>query len=210
MSITTDAPARFPSAEVGAGPHPTHFPPHTLETAPAASRPALAATQQALGFLPNMFAALGESPVVLNAYGALDAALGQGTFTPAERQLILTAASATNGCAYCSAAHSTFAAGLRATPDAVAAARGTGHAADPRTEALVAFVHAVVRARGRVEHAVVDHFLAAGFTPAQAIEVVANVALKTVSNYVQGFADVPLDAALAPQRWEPNTVTAPV
>ena len=207
MSITTDAPLLDTTAD--AIRHAKPFPVHTLETAPAGSRPALAATQQALGFLPNLFGTLAESPVTLNAYTEFDRALAKGTFTPAERQLILTAASAVNGCAYCAAAHSATATVLRATPDAVAAARGTGYAADPRTDALVAFVHAVVRARGRVGPEVVDHFLAAGFTPDQAIETVANVALKTVSNYVHGFTHVPLDAALAAHRWEPNAVTAP-
>jgi uncharacterized peroxidase-related enzyme len=128
--------------------------------------------------------------------------LAKGSFGAAERQLILTAVSAANGCTYCVAAHSTFAHGLRAAPDALAAARGTGHAADARTDALVAFVHAVTRERGHVGDDALARFLAAGFTPAQALEVAANVGLKTISNYIDGFAHVPLDDALAPQRWE--------
>jgi uncharacterized peroxidase-related enzyme len=181
----------------------TPFPAHTVRTAPDRSRPALEGVGRALGFVPNLFATMAGSPETLAGYLALDGVLAKGTFGPAERQLILTAVSAANGCAYCTAAHSTFAAGLRAAPDALAAARGAGHAADARTDALIGFTHAVVRERGHVGREAVGRFLAAGFTPAQAMEVAANVGLKTISNYIDGFAEITLDDALAPQRWEP-------
>jgi uncharacterized peroxidase-related enzyme len=163
---------------------------------------------RALGFVPNLFATMAGSPETLAGYLALDGLLAKGTFGAAERQLILTAVSAANGCAYCTAAHSTFAAGLRAAPDALAAARGTGHAADARTDALIAFTHAVARERGHVGGDALARFLAAGFTPAQAMEVAANVGLKTISNYIDGFADITLDDALAPQRWTPTAGSA--
>ena len=66
-----------------------HFPLHTAASAPEGSRPALAATEKALGFLPNLFATVGGSPEALNGYLVLDSILAKGTFTAAERQLIL-------------------------------------------------------------------------------------------------------------------------
>jgi alkylhydroperoxidase family enzyme len=116
--------------------------------------------------------------------------------------------SAANGCAYRTAAHSTFAAGLRAAPEALAAARGIGHAADARTDALIAFTHAVVRERGHVGGDALARYLAAGFTPAQAMEVAADVGLKTIGNYIDGFADIALDDAVAPERWAPTDDSA--
>jgi AhpD family alkylhydroperoxidase len=76
--------------------------------------------------VPNLFATMAGSPEVLAGYLALDGVLAKGTFGAADRQLILTATSAANGCAYCTAAHSTFAAGLRAAPDALAARGAPG------------------------------------------------------------------------------------
>jgi uncharacterized peroxidase-related enzyme len=184
------------------------FPIHTAANAPAGSRPTLAATERALGFLPNLFATMAESPVALNGYVALDAVLARGTFTPAERQLVLVAVSTANGCRYCAAAHSTVAVSLNAKADALAAARGTGHADDHRIEALIAFTHAVTHARGHVAAEELERFLAAGFTGGQAMEVAANVGLKTISNYIDGFAAVPLDLALESQRWEGAEVSA--
>jgi hypothetical protein len=40
------------------------------------------------------------------------------------------------------------------------------------------------------------------------MEVAANVGLKTISNYIDGFAAVPLDLALESQRWEGGEVSA--
>ena len=182
----------------------THFPLHTVADAPAGSRAGLAATERALGFLPNLFAAVGGSPEALNGYLVLDSVLAKGTFTPAERQLILVAASAANGCGYCVAAHSTLAVSVHARPDALAAARADALASDARADALIAFTHAVARDRGHVAPAELGRFIAAGFTPAQAMEVAANVGLKTISNYIDGFAHIPLDAEFEPQRWEPE------
>jgi uncharacterized peroxidase-related enzyme len=178
------------------------FPLYTSANAPIGSQPVLAAAEKALGFLPNLYATVGGSAEALNGYHALDTILGKGTFTAAERQLIAVATSATNGCGYCTAAHSTFATSMHAAPDAVAAARGAGHSADPRTEALIAFTHAVTRDRGHIADGELERFLAAGFTGAQAMEVAANVGLKTISNYIDGFAPLPLDRQFEPQRWE--------
>jgi uncharacterized peroxidase-related enzyme len=181
---------------------PNRFPLHTSRSAPAASQAALAATERALGFLPNLFATMSESPETLRGYLALEDVLAHGTFTSAERQLVLVATSTANGCAYCAAAHSTLAGAFHASADALAAARGSVHADDTHTDALIAFTHTATRERGHVEPEALERFLAAGFTAAQAMEVVANIGLKTISNYIDGFAHVPLDAAFAAQRWE--------
>ena len=101
------------------------------------------------------------------------------------------------------AAHSTLASSLPVPADALAAARGTGHSADARLDGLIAFTHAVTRDRGRVGPEELARFVAAGFTLAQAMEVAANVGLKTISNYIDGFSHVPLDVEFEPQRWEP-------
>ena len=175
---------------------------HSVQSAPAGSAPALEGLRKGLGVVPNLFATMAASPATLNGYLALDGVLARGTFSPAERQLMLTTISSENGCAYCTAAHSTFAAALRAAPDALAAARDEGAAEDPRLHALVTFTRAVVARRGHVGDDALASFLAAGYTPAQALEVAANVGLKTISNFIDGFAHFPLDAAFADQRWD--------
>ena len=47
----------------------TKFTAHTIETAPARSRPLLEGVKQALGFVPNLYGVFAESPAALQ--GAL-------------------------------------------------------------------------------------------------------------------------------------------
>lgn len=173
---------------------------HTVASAPEGSKATLAAIEKGLGFLPNLFATLGESPEALNGYVGIEAVLVRGTFGTAERQLLLTAISSENGCGYCVAAHSTLASFSHADPTAIAGARGEAIPTDPRLRALTTFARAVVRERGHVGDEALEEFLRAGFTKAQALEVVANVGYKTISNFIAGFAHPPLDAQFEAQR----------
>src|SRR5258708_20490615 len=132
-----------PSHEPAGRPRARRFPGHTVDSAPAATRDALAGGERALGFVPNLFATMAASPEALLGYMALDSVLARGSFEPAERQVLLTAVSAANGCVYCTAAHSTFAASLGAEPADIAPARGERDISRGATGALIAFVHAV-------------------------------------------------------------------
>jgi len=49
----------------------TDFPIHTTETAPEASRARLQGAQDALGFIPNLYATMAEAPAVLEGYQTL-------------------------------------------------------------------------------------------------------------------------------------------
>src|SRR5947207_13627867 len=93
---------------------------HTAASAPEGSKATLFAIEKGLGFLPNLFATMAESPEALNGYVGLEALLARGTFGAAERQLLLTAISSENGCGYCVAAHSTLAAMVKADASAIA------------------------------------------------------------------------------------------
>ena len=179
------------------------YKPHTVSSAPAASKATLEAMQKALGFLPNMFATMAESPAAVNGYAALEDVLSKGTFSSAERQLLHTTISSENGCLYCSAAHSTLAGMLKADEARIAEARGEAAPSATRHGALIAFTREVIRERGQVSADALQQFFEAGFTKAQALEVVANIGLKTISNFIDGFAHVQLDSQFEARRWEP-------
>ena len=179
------------------------YQPHTVSSAPADSKSTLEAMQKAFGFIPNMFATIAESPAAVNGYVALENVLAKGTLSSAERQLLLTTISSENGCLYCTAAHSTLAGALKADETSVAEARGESVPSATRTGALVAFTREVIRERGQISADALQRFFDAGFTKAQALEVVANIGLKTISNFIDGFAHVQLDSQFEARRWEP-------
>lgn len=178
------------------------FPVHTVATAPEGSRPLLEAARQSYGFVPNLFGVLAESPAALGAYVGIAGALERARLTPAEQQIIAIAVSAENGCTYCVAAHSTVAHMVKAPAAAVDAVRKQLPVPDAKLEALRRFAVAVVRSRGRVGDGELQAFQHAGYDRGHVLDVLALVALKTLSNYVNHIADTPLDAAFLPQRWE--------
>jgi len=176
--------------------------PHTIDSAPAASKAGLEAVRRQLGFIPNLFATFAESPTLLSGYLALDGAYNKGSLSPVERQVVLMAVSAENDCEYCVAAHSTVAGMLRAPDVMVSAVRDGTPTNNPRIDALVHFARTIVRTRGNVPDGTVEDFLASGFTKDQLGEVMIGIGLKTISNYFNALAGTPLDDAFGAQAWQ--------
>jgi uncharacterized peroxidase-related enzyme len=180
----------------------SHFAQYTIASAPHASKPLLEQVQQALGFVPNLYATFAESPAVLEGYLALSASLDHGALSPAERQLVEIAVSTENSCSYCVAAHSTIAGMLKARPEIVEAIRTGAPVGDAKLDALITFARAVVRHKGFVPEAATATLLAAGYSKAQLLEVVGHVGLKVIANYANALTNVPLDAAFLPHQWD--------
>lgn len=177
---------------------------HTLASAPAGSLPTLEAANKGLGFIPNLYAHLAESPVTLQAYKQLGALLEQSAFTPEEQQVILLAVSVENRCTYCVAAHSFIARNMvKAGADTITSLRSGGALQNAKLNVLATFTRAVVRERGWVaDSQELKNFFGAGYTKQHALEVILGVAMKTVSNYANHLTDTPVDAAFANEAWE--------
>ena len=174
---------------------------HNEQTAPEASRPILEGAKAKYGFLPNLLGGLASSPAALEAYVTLSDIFDKTSLTPAERQVVILATSAENGCEYCVAAHSTVAAMLEVPDDVIEALRDGRPIDDERLEALRKFTETVVKTRGWADEDDVQAFLAAGFDRAQLLEIVLGVAFKTLSNYANHLIATPVDAAFAPRAW---------
>jgi uncharacterized peroxidase-related enzyme len=182
----------------------TDFTVHSLESAPAASRPLLEGLQKAFGFVPNLFAVFAESPAALKGAIAMSEAFAKSTLSPAEQQLVALAVSVANDCPFCVAAHSTIAKRMaKADPAWVAATRMRAALPDVKVDVLVSFVREVVEQRGFVSDAHVARFLAAGYTKAQLLEVLLGVGMKTFNNYTDHLAHVPLNEQFEAEAWKP-------
>ena len=180
----------------------TTFDLHTHETAPKGSLDAMSGVENVMGFLPNIYAVFADSPSVIKAYTSITQLLNRSSFSPAELQLMLLTTSAVNGCEYCVAAHTMGGKKARLDNTVIEAIRGDIPIPDPRLAMLHKFTKSVVENRGWVTSEEVDDFVEAGFTKAQVLEVVLAVSLKTISNYVNHFAETPLDDALEPLAWQ--------
>jgi AhpD family alkylhydroperoxidase len=136
-------------------------------------------------------------------------AFAKSSLSPLEQQLVALAVSEANDCAFCVAAHSAIAKRmLKADAALVAAVRDRQPLADPKLDALVAFVRQVVEQRGFIGEAALAAFLEAGYTRASVLEVLLGVGMKTFNNYVDHVAHVPLNNQFKPEAWQPKRKAA--
>lgn len=180
----------------------TQFAKHTLETASPDGKAVLEQVNAKYGFIPNLMANMVEAPKTAQAYLALGDLFGATSFTATEQQVILLAVSRYNVCDYCVGAHSAIA-GLQKVPaDVVRAIREDETIDDPKLEALRQFATRVVDQRGWLSDEQVAEFLDAGYGRQQILEVVLGVAMKTISNYTNHFANTELDEAFQATAWQ--------
>jgi uncharacterized peroxidase-related enzyme len=180
----------------------TTFHVHTLESATEAARPALQKLQERVGLIPNLAAAMAESPTLIEAFVALHGIYHSGSFNAVEREVISISNAVANHCAWCVAAHSTFAQKADMPPDVLQALRAGQLPADPKLKALSEFARKMTLTRGQLGEADLQSFLAAGYSKAQALEVIVGVAVSVLANYANHLADAPLDEFLKPQVWK--------
>ena len=172
------------------------FPLHTRATAPFEAKPFLDQAGQSIGYVPALLAQMAEAPALLEGYATLSAIFRKSSFSPLEQQLVLLAVSVEHQSRYCTPAHAARARAAELDEDAIDAVRENRAIDDPRLEALRAFTSRLIGARGDLARPEVDAFLAAGFTQANALEIILAIGLKTLSTYVSHIAQTPLDPPL--------------
>lgn len=152
----------------------------------------LDAVKAKIGVVPNSFATFAQSPAVLNAYLAFSQALSQGILNPKQREVIALAIGQTNNCQYCVSAHTLLGKGAGLTPDELKAAR-QGISSDPLNDALAKLAIKVVKQRGVLSDAELNEARSQGVSDALIVEVIAQVALNTLTNYTNHIAATDID-----------------
>jgi uncharacterized peroxidase-related enzyme len=162
------------------------------EDAPAKSQPLLDAVEKQLGIVPNLFRLVGTSSASLEGYLGLNGALGS-TLDAKTRERIAIAVAQANGCDYCLSAHSYLGLNIAKINEAEIALNRAGHSGDAKADAAVVFARKVLDSRGRVSDADLAAVRLAGFSEPQVIEIVTNVALNVLTNYVNNVAETDID-----------------
>jgi uncharacterized peroxidase-related enzyme len=167
------------------------------EQVPIDSKPTLDAFTKSIGFTPNMLATFALSPIAFNAWATLRSSLSK-VLDVKTRESISLVVSEVNGCNYCLAVHSFGARHVKMSPDEVILAR-KGHATDPKRDAAVQFARKVIETRGNVSDADMKAVRDAGYTDANVMEIVALVAMYSLTNFFNNVFDPKRDfPAVAP------------
>ncbi|HZL70814.1 MAG TPA: carboxymuconolactone decarboxylase family protein [Planctomycetota bacterium] len=176
----------------------TPYPVHTIETAPEGSKASLRALEETLGMIPNLAASMAESPELIRGFLAIRKIFAEGTFTPTEIQILSLTNAFENGCPYCMALHSALALKEGASKATVEALREGRSPVEAKFKALSDFSRTLVRERGRAHP---REFLAAGYTKAQALEVVLGIAASILPNFAHHLTEGPVDKAFQAHLW---------
>jgi uncharacterized peroxidase-related enzyme len=180
------------------------YPIHSIDSAPDTAKPSLVGLQQAFGLVPNVAGVMANSPALLNSFFASFGHFrgGDGTFSPAQRQVLLLSNAINNNCAWAVAFHSVEALADGASPDVVDALRHREQPADPGMAALATVSRALIDKRGHLDETDVKAFTSAGFDDSQLLEAITCVAISTMTNYAGNLAQPPLEAPFRSQSWD--------
>lgn len=169
----------------------TNFPVPTHESVSAANRTIFDNLKKGLGFVPNLYATLAYSEHALGNYLTFQNA--KSSITGKAREVVNLVVSQINSCEYCLAAHTALGK-MNGFSDAQVQEIRTGRASfDPKLDALAALVKGLAVERGRVDPALVEGFLAAGWTRENLVDAIVIIGDKTVANYLHGATRVPVD-----------------
>lgn len=150
-----------------------------------------------LGFVPNLYATYANSETALKDYLALQNR--KSSLKAKEREVINLVVSQVNDCQYCLAAHTAIGKINGFSDEQILEIRSGEASFDSKLDALAKFVKNATINRSKPDTEVVEQFLAAGYNKENLIDVLVVIGDKTISNFINGVFNVPIDFPLAPQ-----------
>jgi alkylhydroperoxidase family enzyme len=177
------------------------YPIHTIASAPENSKSALEQLQQAFGVLPNLAAAIANSPKLINSFVGVFQQVHRSSLTEQEIQIVLLTDAVANSSTYAVAFHTALALQQGVSSEDTGAIRQRRVPTDKRFAALSTLAKTLIEKRGQLSDQELDSFIAAGFTKEQVLEVIAIVAASTITNYAGTIANPPLEDPFRQYAW---------
>jgi alkylhydroperoxidase family enzyme len=167
---------------------------HDDLTAPEGSVPVLRGALATGGQLPNFLGVLAGSPAALRAYARFRSELRHGKLKLATLERIALAVAEHYQSEPGIAMHSRTARAAGLGLDEVALARQFG-SKDPRQQALLSYLHALVQNDGKPPMHLHEEAREAGWDDEQILEAIAAVALEAFTAMVNVAGEVPVDGS---------------
>ena len=151
-------------------------------------------------FVPNLSRVMSEAPALLRSYWQTQLNLMQiGTLTPEENNVVQMSIAVENKCRYCASGH--IMAGrmvFGSSEEVMANIIKESDLPEARLNSLRDFALAVYEGKGIVSSEAFSSFREAGYTNAQALDVVTNISTKVMSNFTNQLTNNELDEVLEP------------
>ena len=126
------------------------YPVHTIESAPAQSKPVLRQLQQTFGLIPNIAGAMAASPVLINGFIGLFERVHASSLTEPQIQTLLLTNAVTNASEWPVAFHTALALKEGVHPADVDAIRQGSEPPETKLAALSALARTLIEKRGRL------------------------------------------------------------
>lgn len=178
-----------------------NYPIHTIASAPEGSKSGLEQLQKAFGVIPNIAAAIANSPKLINSLVGVFQQVHSSSLTEQEIQIVLLTDAVVNSSTYAVAFHTRLALQAKVRTAETDAIRERRVPTDKRFAALSTLAKTLIEKRGHLSDQEFDSFLSAGFTKEQVLEVIAIVAASTITNYFATIANLPLDDSFQQYVW---------
>jgi len=102
-----------------------------------------------------------------------------------------------NGCDYCLAAHTYLGQNNAKLTLAEIARNRQGRSSDAKADVAVRFAKSIAVNRGQVDNVFFNELKTAGYDEAQIVEIIAHVALNTLTNYINEVLGTEIDFPIA-------------
>lgn len=179
----------------------SNFELYNLDTAPEAAKPLLEKSIQGFGMIPNLHAAMAESPALLDAYQRLHGFAQNASFDNEELTVVWQTINVEHDCHYCVPAHTYIANMMNVDEDITESLRNQTRLNSTKLETLRDTTLLMVRNRGVIDQVDVETFYAAGFSKQNLLDIVLILAQKIMSNFTNHLADTPIDEPFQAFAW---------
>ena len=147
--------------------------------------------ENALGFVPNLFATYAHSKNALENY--LNLSNAPTSLKAKEKEVVNLAVSEVNQCIYCLSAHTAIGK-MNGFDDAqILELRGGKASFDSRLDALAKLAKNLTENRGAADETVLENFFNQGWTKENLIDTIVLVGDKTIANYLHKTTKVAVD-----------------
>lgn len=164
------------------------------DQASGATAEVYAGIKQALGKVPNAYAALGTlAPEALKAMLAADKVLAAGPLSKPDQETVKLVISELAECDYCVAAHSMVGKMVGLSAETMNAIRQGASTGDAKRDALVRFVRAIALTPGTLPQDQVQALQTAGYSGEQIVHIGLAISVITFTNAFNRINDTVVD-----------------
>jgi len=169
----------------------------TTETQNEQAEKILATVEEQFGFRPNLIEELVTAPAAAQVYLRGQDAMADSSLTPTQQQAVQLAVATHNECHYCDAAHAALGRQSGMASEDIDAIRNGDLPRDTDLRGVVSATRRVLEERGWLDDADLQELSAGGVDRQTLYEILAFVALKTLTNYVNHIADTEIDPQIS-------------